>query len=61
MLRKSVIHLIHSKDSQSLSNFFLVSKKDGGGGEARYQSEGITFIHPLFLLQNGRFASAKRH
>ena len=32
MLRKSVIHLIHSKDSESLSNFFLVSKKDGRTG-----------------------------
>ena len=30
MLRKGVVHLVHSKDSQFLSNFFLVSKKDGG-------------------------------
>ena len=30
------------------------------GEEACYQSEGIKFIHPLFSLQNGRFASVKR-
>ena len=30
MLRKGAVHLVHSKDSQFLSNFFLVSKKDGG-------------------------------
>ena len=30
------------------------------GEQARYQSEDIKFIHPLFSLQNGRFASAKR-
>ena len=30
MLRKGTIHLVHSKESQFLSNLFLVPKKDGG-------------------------------
>ena len=30
MLRKGAIHLVHSKESQFLSNLFLVPKKDGG-------------------------------
>ena len=30
MLRKGALHLVHSKDSQFLSNLFLVPKKDGG-------------------------------
>ena len=30
------------------------------GEQACYQSEGIKFIHSLFSLQNGRFASVKR-
>ena len=30
MLRKGAVHLVHSKDSQFLSNLFLVPKKDGG-------------------------------
>ena len=30
MLRKGAIHLVHSKESQFLSNLFLVPKNDGG-------------------------------
>ena len=30
MLRKGAVHLVHSKDSQFLSNLFLVPKKNGG-------------------------------
>ena len=29
MLRKGAIHLVHSKESQFLSNLFLVPRKDG--------------------------------
>ena len=58
MLRKGAVHLVHSKDSQFLSNLFLVPKKDVGK-QTCYQSEGIKFIHPLFSLQNRRFASVK--
>ena len=58
MLRKGAVHLVYSKDSQFLSNLFLVPKKDVGK-QTCYQSEGIKFIHPLFSLQNRRFASVK--
>ena len=53
-------HAANSLKGQSISKQLFSSFKKGWGEQARYQSEGIKFIHPLFLIQNGRFASAKR-
>ena len=44
---------------ESISKQLVSSSKTGWREQACYQSESIKFIHPLFSLQNGRFASVE--
>ena len=54
MLRNGAIHLVHSKESQFLSNLFLVPKQDGG-------NRPVINLKALnsFTPYSGRFASVE--